>query len=541
MVNSYEPVLVRISQNWLSVSAGSSHAVGIKSTGNLWTWGLNDHGQLGDGTSANKNVPELIGNSVVLDTTITVKALQNWYLDADNDGHYISGPVTSCTSPGQGYNTTATIAGDCNDSDNTKWQTGLLYRDADGDGYTAGSAISICYGANVPTGYVLTSLGADCDDNNPNIHGSQTWYRDADGDGYGNAAISKIACSQPAGYVANNSDCDDSKANAYPKTWYRDADGDGYGSPATSKMACTQPAGYVANSSDCNDSNAAINPKTKWYKDADNDGYYTGAAITSCASPGTGYKSTGLLGANDCNDNDNTVYPNAPELCDGKDNNCNGTIDEVCPTVTVSINDTSINEGNTGKPNMTFTVSLSAALTKKVTVQFSTQNGTATAGSDYNTKSGTVTFNPGITKQPITVAIIGDKVIEPNETFTVNLTNPVNATIAKGTGTGTIINDDGAAFASMMGSVKTAGIHSVNISPTPANSVLWVELSGYTGNVTIQLISIQGRTLLQKKIQAIKNFAKEQININGFASGAYLLAVIDDKDNMKTEKVIITH
>jgi hypothetical protein len=52
---------------------------------------------------------------------------------------------------------------------------------------------------------------------------------------------------------------------------------------------------------------------------------------------------------------------------------------------------------------------------------------------------------------------------------------------------------------------------------------------------------MQGRTLLQKKIQRIANFAKEQLNVSGYASGAYLLAIIDDKGNMKTEKVIIAH
>jgi len=218
----------------------------------------------------------------------------------------------------------------------------------------------------------------------------------------------------PAGYVANNTDCNDKKAMVYPgapeicdgldnncngyvdegvtTTWYRDADGDGYGNPAVSTVACKKPAGYVANNTDCNDANATVAPAIKWYKDVDGDGYYTGSATISCTSPGADYKSTGLLGGNDCNDNDNTVYPQAPELCDGKDNNCNGTIDEKCPAVTVTIDDVSMNEGNKGKSNMTFTVSLSAAATKKVTVQFTTQNGTATSGTDYDAKSGTSIF-----------------------------------------------------------------------------------------------------------------------------------------------------
>ncbi|HRF42376.1 MAG TPA: choice-of-anchor Q domain-containing protein, partial [Saprospiraceae bacterium] len=87
-----------------------------------------------------------------------------------------------------------------------------------------------------------------------------------------------------------------------PATWYADADGDTFGNPAVSVVSCNQPTGYVSNNLDCNDSNAAINPNTLWYLDADNDGYYTGTGVTQCASPGAGYRYTGILGGGDCND-----------------------------------------------------------------------------------------------------------------------------------------------------------------------------------------------------------------------------------------------
>jgi len=71
-------------------------------------------------------------------------------------------------------------------------------------------------------------------------------------------------------------------------------------------------------------------------------------------------------------------------------------------------------------------------------------DGTATAGVDYGTASGTVTFVPGTTTQTITVVVTGDLTNEANETFTVTLSNPTNATLGTDVGVGTIVNDDGA-------------------------------------------------------------------------------------------------
>jgi hypothetical protein len=112
------------------------------------------------------------------------------------------------------------------------------------------------------------------------------------------------------------------------------------------------------------------------------------------------------------------------------------------PLPTLSINNVSQNEGNSGTTAFTFTVTLSAASASTVTANFQTANGTATAGSDYTANSGVVTFAPGQTTRTITVSVTGDTTVEPDETFFVNLTAPVNATIATAQGTGTIVNDD---------------------------------------------------------------------------------------------------
>jgi len=88
-------------------------------------------------------------------------------------------------------------------------------------------------------------------------------------------------------------------------------------------------------------------------------------------------------------------------------------------------------------------VSLSTPVAAPVTVDFATADGTAAAGTDYTAVDGTLTFAPGVTEQVVRVPIQGDDAFEPDETFFVNLSNPVNDVIADGQGQGTIGNDDG--------------------------------------------------------------------------------------------------
>jgi hypothetical protein len=192
---------------------------------------------------------------------------------------------------------------------------------------------------------------------------------------------------------------------------------------------------------------------------------------------------------------------------------------------------------------MNFTVTLSKTSSKTITVNYKTQNGTATAGSDYVAKSGTLTFSSGTTKLTIGVSIDGDKVIEPNETFKVVLSSAVNATIIKATGTGTILNDDGtatAATSSTLAASSTTIDRSVKVSPNPAINILYAELFGYTGDVTIQLLNFQGKVITQDKRQTgYSQYSKQKLEIRDVASGVYFLVVIDDKGNRQTQKVII--
>jgi len=106
------------------------------------------------------------------------------------------------------------------------------------------------------------------------------------------------------------------------------------------------------------------------------------------------------------------------------------------------VSDTSVTEGDSGTVVASFTVSLSNPVPQTVTVNYATGFGDATPGVDYDSASGTLTFDPGTTAQTIDVTVHGDTLSEANETFVLFLTNPVNARIADNSGTGTILDDD---------------------------------------------------------------------------------------------------
>ncbi len=115
---------------------------------------------------------------------------------------------------------------------------------------------------------------------------------------------------------------------------------------------------------------------------------------------------------------------------------------QTAATAKLSIDNVTVTEGNSGITNATFTVSLDKASTETITVNYGTANDTAIAGQDYTAKEGLLTFAPGQTTQQIQVSVIGDTLVELNETFKVNLTKATNAEIITSVGLGTILNDD---------------------------------------------------------------------------------------------------
>jgi Calx-beta domain/FG-GAP-like repeat len=110
----------------------------------------------------------------------------------------------------------------------------------------------------------------------------------------------------------------------------------------------------------------------------------------------------------------------------------------------LTIGNATVDEGNSGSVAASFAVTLSQPSNGTITVQYSTSNGSAIAGSDYTAASGTLTFAPGETGKTIAISVLGDTVVEPDETFFVNLSSPDGATLADGRGDGTIVNDDAA-------------------------------------------------------------------------------------------------
>ncbi len=196
---------------------------------------------------------------------------------------------------------------------------------------------------------VCNGVDDDCDGttDEPDAEDAPTWYRDADGDGYGLDDDTTVSCSEPHGYADAPGDCDDDDPRYHPgaaeedctdprdfncdgSTGYEDADGDG----AAACEDCDDSSTYHfpgagercdGTDEDCDGTiDEDVPGAPTWYGDADGDGYGGTTFTTAACEQPFSY----VDNSDDCDDLDNSAYPGASELCDGADDDCDGTVDE---------------------------------------------------------------------------------------------------------------------------------------------------------------------------------------------------------------------
>ena len=112
------------------------------------------------------------------------------------------------------------------------------------------------------------------------------------------------------------------------------------------------------------------------------------------------------------------------------------------PLPSLSVDDVKTVEGSSGTTPADFTLRLDSASDQPITVDYGTSDGTARAGVDYRSTSGSVTFQPGETTKLVSVPVMGGTTYKPTETFSIDLANPTNSVIGRGHATGTIVDSD---------------------------------------------------------------------------------------------------
>ena len=381
-----EVVLTSVGGDGASIWTWEQDALG-SAAGTACGGGCTDLGvvQLGDLTddADGDGATELAGDCDDADPTVGPHAVDPTVdgVDADCDG--IDGPdadgdhVAAATAGGTDCDDTDpdvrpgaselcnTIDDDCDGSiDEAGAQDGLpAWTDADGDGFGVLTLPAVC-----AFGPDEADQPGDCDDADPDVHpdaievcgghdedcdgridadaaDALQWFLDVDGDGFGDAASPVLACLQPAGAVADSSDCAADDPAVFPGAvelcngvdddcdttvdeagsvgeflFYGDGDGDGYGVLGVELWACLAPAGWAQVAGDCDDADPATNP----------------GAVESCATQvdlncdgsvqfddADGDGSPACL---DCDDGDPTVHPGATEACDLADTDCDGSL-----------------------------------------------------------------------------------------------------------------------------------------------------------------------------------------------------------------------
>ncbi|MDP2307094.1 MAG: putative metal-binding motif-containing protein [Pseudomonadota bacterium] len=311
---------------------------------------------------------------------------RTWYLDSDGDTYgdadvaqvSCDAPAdyvldgTDCDDADSAFNPGADES-DCTDPNDYNCDASVGYADLDGDGHAACAECDDLIATTHP-GAAESCNGADDNCDGAVDEGvTTTLYADVDGDGFGDLSAPSESCGATEGYVADATDCDDRDGAVHPDatercdgadndcdgtvdeatavdapTWYFDGDEDTYGEATDTAVSCAAPRHYVSDATDCDDGAAAVNPAAAelcdsvdndcdgavdedaavdaptWYFDGDEDTYgeATDTAV-ACAAP-LHY----VADQTDCDDGAAAINPAADEVCDGADNNCDGTVDE---------------------------------------------------------------------------------------------------------------------------------------------------------------------------------------------------------------------
>ena len=307
------------------------------------------------------------------DSSVDGSTQTAWYVDGDEDGYGDGTATAACDDPGDATTTYASDDGDC----------------ADSDAAINPAASEVCDEQDNDCDGDIDDADADLDTST-----ATEWFADGDGDGYGETGSAPtVACEAPSSTSDNDGDCDDANGDVNPAAtevcddsdvdedcngtaddadsgvdsstftdWYTDGDSDGYGDlGSTASSLCDAPSGTVDDNTDCDDSEASVYPgatevcdlldndcdgdiddadssldtstTTTWAPDTDVDGYGDDSVtVDACVAP-SGYIST--LG--DCDDGDADINPDATEVCDEVDNDCDTYVDDEDDSLDVSV------------------------------------------------------------------------------------------------------------------------------------------------------------------------------------------------------------
>ncbi|OQB61738.1 MAG: Protein metal binding site [Bacteroidetes bacterium ADurb.Bin141] len=531
------------------------------------------------------------------------------------------------------------------------------YADSDNDSYGDLTNTISVINSTPPAGYVTDST--DCNDGNASINpgatelcngiddncdgqidegcNTTTWYADNDADNYGDITNSTVSQTQPVGYVADSTDCNDNNAAINPgatelcngiddncdgqidegcntTTWYADNDGDNYGDISNSTVSQTQPVGYVADSTDCNDNNAAINPgatevcgngiddncngqideNNASVADAGTDNAVclanstTLSAVAPLVGTGTWSIVQGVAGTGNIAqpNNPNTSFSgiyNHPYLLEWTVSNGGCSSSDTVSIVFVSASySTGRIQGISGAPNALCGATQTYEAVPNMKYATYTWSGYP-AGTVVNSQSGNMinlTFpSSGFNNfqlmvqsevcgfiSPVRAVILkgapslktvnGTAVVCPNATgisydvplyagVTYNWIVPAGATITSGQGTNAITVDWGATGGRVLcfmsnncgnctasitvstncrmaqSSAQNERLNSISVYPNPSEGIYQIDFAQESINGLMEVTDMQGRIILQQRIFG----ANQTIDITGFNNGIYLLRI----------------